>query len=82
VKAAFEPCEVQRLSMLGARDSLFTAMNKEDKHISLLAHPALCSMVVLSPFGDQTFYTHGYVCSTVEESVSLFSCDIFILNGD
>lgn len=71
VRAAFEPCEAQRLALLGNKDSLYTPLHKQHRHISLLKHPALLCMVVKSPDNPTQIYTHGYICSTVEEGVSL-----------
>lgn len=70
VLAAFEPCEAQRLTLLGNRDSLFAPLSKQHKHISLLKHPALLCFVVRSPRPPYEVFTHGYICSTVDESVS------------
>ena len=78
VRAAFEPSEAQRLTMLGNRDSLYTPLGKQHKHISLLKHPALLCMVVRSPQNNNDIFTHGYVCSTVEESVSCFTYGEFL----
>ncbi|XP_067931424.1 uncharacterized protein [Watersipora subatra] len=71
VLAAFEPCEAQRLALLGNRDSLFVALSKQHKHISLLKHPALLCMVVRSPHSPTELFAHGYICGTVEDSVFL-----------
>lgn len=70
VSAAFEPCEMQRLAMLGDRNSLYVPLSKQFKHLSLRKHPALMCMVVRDPHVVNEFYAHAYICSTVDESVS------------
>lgn len=71
MKGAFEPCEVQRLAMLGDREYLFTSLSKQHKPLSLLKHPALFCMVVKNSQALEEYFTHAFVCDTVEESVSI-----------